>query len=188
MKSSSSSFRSPAFRVVAPLTLLVVIGFVYVAVQQSYRLGANDPQIQMAGDIAATLSAGTSPKDTISTSPAKTDPSMSLAVFTTIVDSNGNVTASTMSMDGSTAVPPKGVLNAASLTHQNRVTWQPQTGTRIALVVQAYQHGNRTGYVLVGRSLKEVEIREDMLFWMAAAATSAVVMLGLFATVIGRKG
>lgn len=178
------------FWLIAPLTLalLVVVGFVYAAVHQSYRQSANDPQIQLAGDIAAEMSAGSLPEDAVSPHASKVDPSKSLGVFATIVDSNGKVTASNMEMgDSGVAVPPRGVLNASSLTHQNRITWQPQIGTRLALVVQAYKHDDNTGYVLIGRSLKEVEVREDMLFWMAAVTGGAVVLLGAFAVVISRK-
>lgn len=185
----TSSRLSSSSRIVGALTLalLVVIGFAYVAVQQSYRLGANDPQIQFASDIAAEMSAGSLPHDAIDTRTVQVDPSKSLDPFAIIVDSNGNATASTMSLEGASAVPPKGVLSASSLTHQNRVTWQPQSGTRIALVVQAYQHDNNSGYVIVGRSLKEVEVREDMLFWMATAAAGVVILLGGFAFLSSRK-
>ena len=187
--SKTSNYFSP-LRVVGSLTLamVVVVIFVYAAVQQSYRLGANDPQIQLAGDIAAEMSAGSLPQDAVDAHGTKVDPSTSLGIFATIVDSNGTVTASDMSLGGSAVVPPRGVLVASSVSHQNRVTWQPQDGTRIALVVQAYKHDNNSGYVLVGRSLKEVEVREEMDFWMAVAAAGAVVLLGGFASMMsGRK-
>lgn len=187
--SKTTATRFSPLRVVAPLTLalVVVVWFVYAAVQQQYRLGANDPQIQYAGDIAAQMSAGSLPQDAVDTRSIKVDPSKSLDAFATIVDSNGKVTASDMELDGAAAVPPKGVLNASTLTHQNRITWQPQAGTRIALVVQAYKHDNNTGYVMVGRSLKEVETRIDMLFWMSTVTTGAVVLLGFGAVMLSRK-
>ncbi len=187
---SKTTIRSSSWRIVAPLTLalVVVVWFAYAAMQQSYRLNANDPQIQFAGDVAAQMSAGSLPEDAIDTRAIKVDPSKSLDTFAAIVDSNGTVTASDMTLNDATAVPPKGVLAASSLTHQNRITWQPQAGTRIALVVQAYKHDNNSGYVLVGRSLKEVEVREDMLFWMATAATGAVILLGFAAALMSRKG
>jgi len=189
MKSTSKNAQFSSLRVVAPLTLalLGVVAFAYVALQQNYRLNANDPQIEIASDLAAQMSAGSLPTDAVDTHMIKVDPSKSLATFGIIVDNNGKVTASNMEMDGTTAVPPKGVLNASSLTHQNRITWQPQTGTRIALVVQAYKHDDNTGYVIVGRSLKEVEVREDMLFWMAAVTVTGVVLLGIVAFMMGRR-
>jgi hypothetical protein len=184
VNSTKASSRVGAW-IVMPLTLalVVVIGFVYAALQQSYRQNANDPQIGLAGDIAAQMSAGSLPEDAVDTRSIKIDPRKSLATFGIIVTSAGNVTASSMEMDGATPLPPKGVLTAATLDHQNRITWQPERGARIALVVQAYRHDQNTGYVLVGRSLKEVETREDMLFWMAAVTGGAVVLLGGFALV-----
>lgn len=189
MKSTSKNAQFSSLRVVSPLTLalLGVVAFAYVALQQNYRLNANDPQIEIASDLAAQMSAGSLPTDAVDTHMIKVDPSKSLATFGIIVDNNGKVTASNMEMDGNAVVPPKGVLNASSLTHQNRITWQPQTGTRIALVVQAYKHDDNTGYVIVGRSLKEVELREDMLFWMAAVTVTGVVLLGIVAFMMGRR-
>lgn len=190
MKSASKT--PPRFsnlRVILPLTvaMLGVVAFAYAAVQQAYRQGANDPQVELAGDIAAQMSAGSLPQDAVDLYSLKVDPSTSLATFATIVDSDGNVTASNMDMGGSVPLPPKGVLNAASVTHQNRITWQPETGTRIALVVQAYKHDNNSGYVLVGRSLKEVEAREDMVLWMAIVTATGVALLGMFASLAAGK-
>lgn len=183
--SKTPSLNSPFTLIVATtLSLLLVVGFVYTAIQQNYRQNANDPQTQLAGDVAAMMSAGSLPKDALYTYVPQVDPSTSLAPFVTIVDSSGNVSATTMNLNGGTPLPPSGVLSAASTTHQNRVTWQPQTGTRIALVVQAYKHDNNTGYVLAGRSLKEVEVREDMLFWMAATTAVGVMAIGSFTALV----
>ena len=90
-------------------------------------------------------------------------------------------------MNGTTPLPPNGVVTAATTTHQNRVTWQPETNARVALVVQAYMHSGQSGYVLVGRSLKEVEAREDMLSWMTIAAAAAVIMIGAFTFAVYSK-
>lgn len=176
--------------IVLPLTLalVLVVGFVYAVLQQDYRQNANDPQIGLANDVAMEMSAGSLPEDALDAHGTKVDPRKSFAVFGAIVDSTGKVTASNMQVDNSTPLPPKGVLTAATLNHQNRITWQPEPGVRIALVVQAYKHDDHTGYVLVGRNIKEVETREDMLFWMAAVTAGAVVLLGGLALVaVSRK-
>jgi hypothetical protein len=188
--SSTKPFPKVGAAVVLPLTLalVTVVGFVYVALQQNYRQNANDPQVGLVNDVAMQMSAGSLPEDALDAHGTKVDPRKSFAVFGTVVDSAGKVTASNMEMDNATPLPPKGVLTAATLDHQNRITWQPEPGVRIALVVQAYKHDQSTGYVLVGRNIKEVEAREDMLFWMAAVTAGAVVLLGGFALVIaGRK-
>jgi hypothetical protein len=82
-----------------------------------------------------------------------------------------------MRLDGAPQMPPKGVL-ASATDRQNRITWQPQSGVRIALVVQHFGGTNQNGYVLVGRSLKDAEVRETTLLWMAVAAVGLVVALG----------
>ena len=168
--------RSPKPFIIALIFMaLVSVGFTWVAVQQNYRQNANDPQTQLAADAAASLSAGASPKDVLGINAAAVDPSTSLATFVTIVSSSGTVQASTMK---DAILPPNGVLAAATTTRQNRVTWQPQTGTRVALVVQAYSHSGQLGYVLAGRSLKEVETREDMLARMAIAVALVLFVTG----------
>jgi hypothetical protein len=43
----------------------LLCGLVYLAVQQSLRQGANDPQIQMAEDAAAALVAGSTPESVL---------------------------------------------------------------------------------------------------------------------------
>jgi hypothetical protein len=118
---------------------------------------------------------------------ADVDPRTSLDTFVVITDSNGKVQTGNLKMDSATPTPPKGVLGASSVTHQNRVTWQPETGTRVALVVQAYKHNSDVGYVLAGRSLKEVDNRIDMLFWMGAVTAAGVVLMGCFAFMVATR-
>ena len=62
-------------------------------------------------------------------------------------------------LDGQIPELPKGVLDAARANGQNRVTWEPKEGVRIAAVVTRYDGG----FVLSGRSLREVEKRTEML-------------------------
>lgn len=61
---------------------------------------------------------------------------------------------------------------------ENRLTWQPREGVRIAAVIVFYQDG----FVLAGRSLREVEIREAQvtqfagLTWLLALVTTLIVI------------
>jgi hypothetical protein len=61
------------------------------AVQQDLRLGANDPQLQLAEDTARALDAGTPATTLVATS--KVDVATSLAPFLVIYDGAGNVLA-----------------------------------------------------------------------------------------------
>lgn len=147
--------------------VVAMTGLVYVTVQQSLRSGANDPQIQMAGDFAAQLGGGADPVALLGTS--KVDLATSLSPYAIVFDDAGHPLASTGVLGGAVPAPPAGVLRAAR-DHRNELTWQPASGVRSAIVVEPFHAGARSGVVLVGRSLTEVEKREDFLFWMTTAA------------------
>lgn len=132
----------------------------YVVVQQNYRQSANDPQIQIAEDLADGLASGQQKAEGLTLSAV--DIGKSLSVFRIVLDENGEIVASEASLDGQPAIPPKGVLDDVRTSGENRVTWQPQPGVRSAIVVEHYS-GQSSGFVVVGRSLKQVEIREDKL-------------------------
>ncbi len=137
---------------------------VYAAVQQDLRSGANDPQFQLAEDAAATLDAGAAPSSLVAAT--KVDLARSLAPFLVVFDLSGAVLATDGVLDGHDPVPPQGVLDSARLQPPDTVTWQPREGVRIAQVTVPWQGGT----VLAGRSLREVERREDQLLLMTAAA------------------
>jgi hypothetical protein len=133
---------------------------VYATVQQTLRQGANDPQIQMAEDIANSLENGESAASVIPTN--QVDLSSSLGTFVILFDDLGNQTASSGVLHGQNPVLPGGVLDYTRRHGEDRITWQPERGVRIAAVVTRY-NGVKSGFVLVGRSLREVEKRIDQI-------------------------
>ena len=155
-----------------PLSVLATLscGLVYVADQQNLRTGANDPQIQMARDAATALDAGAQPTSLVSA--GQVDVARSLAPFLVIFDSSGKVLATDGRLDGHDPIPPSGVLTSAANNPPNMVTWQPRGGVRIAAVVTPW-HG---GTVLAGRSLAQVEIRENNARIIALAAWLAMLV------------
>ena len=157
-------------------TLLAAL--VYAAVQQSYRSGADDPQLQMAEDAAAELSAGVSTPAQLTSGPS-VDLATSLAPYTIVYDAQGKVLASTGSLNGRAPTPPSGVLQTARLAGSDSITWQPADGVRSAIVVVPYGDTATGGTVLVGRSLRAIEQRENILVLMAAAAWIAALVGGL---------
>jgi hypothetical protein len=156
---------------IATAVITVVMITIYVCVQQGYRSSANDPQLQMARDLSSALSKGNKkslPADSI-------DLTQSLAVFETVFDGNGNPLHSTGFLNGELPKPPAGVFKVAG-EYENAVTWQPQNNVRIALVVaKIAPPGN--GFVGVGRSLKEIEIRESNLVKTISIAWCACLFL-----------
>ena len=72
-----------------PLAAVITLfcGLIYATVQQSYRMDANDPQIQMAEDTARALESG-QPASSLVPS-GKVDIAQSLAPYLIIYDTNG---------------------------------------------------------------------------------------------------
>ena len=137
------------------------------------RQNANDPQIQLSEDIANALATG---KETDRLLPKNIELTNSIAPFVIIYDKSGKVVSSTGTLAGKLPEIPTGVLAYTKANGQNRLTWQPATNAREAIVV-TYFNNKHEGYVLAGRSLREVELREDHILQLAG--------LGWLATMIG---
>ena len=153
-----------------------LIGLLYAVVQQDIRQGANDPQIQMAEDAAAKLAGGQSVQDVVPSE--KVDIATSLAPYLIVFDANGNPIASSAQLDGQTPSIPSGVFDSVRKNGEDRITWQPQSGVRSAIVVTQFT-GSTSGFVVAGRSLREVEKREDGLLQILEAGW-VVMMLATF--------
>lgn len=168
-----------ALLVYAPVVVAatILIALVYAVGQQNLRMGANDPQVQMAEDAAARLDAGTSPASLV---PAeRVDISRSLAPFLIVFGRDGQPLASSASLDGQTPTPPDGVFDNIPAGGRHEITWAPTPDARQAAVIVPY----RAGFVLAGRSLRLVEQREDalgqltVLFFLVMLATTAVAAM-----------
>lgn len=148
------------------LTVTLTAFLVYGTVQHSFRSSANDPQIQITEDLASKLADGADPSALLA-GEEHVDISKSLATFTVIFDDKGDAITSTGNLHGKNIPsPPSGVLDYAREHGQNRITWQPEQKIRQAIVVTYFDGGEgRSGYVLAGRSLREIELREkNMVF------------------------
>ncbi len=172
----------------------------YVTVQQNVRQSADDPQIQMAEDAAEQISNGASASMTISpfgdsqSDSPNTDIAQSLKPFLIVFDQSGKVISSSASLDGLVPTPPVGVFTYTDKNGEDRFTWQPVPQARIAAVlvkvpppdaadaatttiIKASDAAN--GFVLAGRSLREVEVRENSLFNEVALGWIIILMLSL---------
>ena len=165
-----------------PLAVLTVglSGLVYVAVQQTHRSMADDPQIQMARDAAHALASGAATQGLVPAN--QVDISTSLAPYLVIYDANRQVMAASATLHGEALAPPAGVFDAARTGGMDAITWQPEPGVRGAVVMVAYANG----YVLAGRSLEQVELRESSLTLIVGAACVTTLVATLVATLITR--
>ncbi len=156
---------------------------VYGAVQQDLRQGANDPQIQMAEDAAARLNAGVAPNTVIPGD--QVELSGSLSSYVMVFDAENRLIASSAQLNGQAPPFPPSVFDSARSRGQDRITWQPAAGIRSAVVVQPW----RSGFVVVGRSLRLVEERIGQIFlltglaWLVTLGCTAIAAL-LVAAVI----
>ncbi len=151
-----------------------LIIFAYTAVQQSLRLGLNDPQWQIAEDTAYQLSQGASPSMVIPHDVV--DESRSLAPFVTVVDNSAHVLASSGKIGNTVPLPPASAFPDAQKRGNNWFTWQHDDNTvRDATVIVPYHQGNHSGYVLVARSMKQVE---DSIGHITALA--GLTLIGVF--------
>jgi len=158
----------------------------YASVQQVYRQDANDPQIQMANDATDALNSGSNIESVVPKE--KVFFEKSLAPFYLIFNSAEHPIAGSGILNNSLQTLPDGVLGYAKEHGENRITWQPQPGVRIAAVIVPY----KDGFVLAGRNLREVEVRESQVSifagvtWiLALIATFIVIAFGEYA--LGEK-
>lgn len=160
--------------------ITIIFGVIYVTVQQSYRSGANDPQIQMARDINLKLREGKTIESFFTDS---FNIAQSLSPFTVLYDANGKPLRSSGYLNGKMPELPAGVFGFAKTNGQHDVTWQPQTGVRIAVVIVS-SNSSSVGFVAAGRSLQEVEIREHNLITMIFIGWILCIALILFHVVL----
>ncbi len=149
----------------------LICGLVYAAVQQNYRQSANNPQIQTAEDVATSLKGQQVPPFT----GQQIDMSQSLSTFILVYDATGTPITGTGQLNNTTPTLPAGVFQATKTKGEDRITWMPSPGLRFAMVVVPIP-GN-TGYIAVGRSLREIEKRETSLEIMSALAWLITLLL-----------
>jgi hypothetical protein len=163
-----------------PFAILTVgLGiFTYTAVQQDMRLSANDPQIELAENAANDLGSNSSATGLLSVVVGdKVNMAKSLSPFILITDSTGKVLDSTGQLNGTNPVPPLSALKSAAASGEGSFTWQPASGVREAAVVVPYtSSGSHKGYVVVARSLAQIDKRENELAYMAAITLLATLI------------
>ncbi len=187
MPTISNRFISIAFPVIVAGTVILLTA--YVAVQQDIRQSSNDPQIAMAEDAAAALSAGSVPASVVSRDII--DASQSLSPFVMVFDDHGLALESSARMGDALPKPPAGIFQYVAMNGEDRVTWQTPSGLRFAAVVTQWKAASSTGFVLVARSIRESELRVSRLGWLmfagwAVMVVGTMVVVG-FSQMVGKR-
>jgi len=154
--------------------ITLTFAFIYVAVQQQYRNAANDPQIQLAEDVAEAMNAGAKAEEIVPQ--AQIDPSKSLSPYILIYDKDNKALGSDVVVNGKPPTVSEGILNAARDAGSSMVTWEPEAGVRNAIVSVKTDAGD---IVVVGRSLRSTDLRIQQLMIMGGGAL-VVTLLGTF--------
>jgi hypothetical protein len=163
-------------QIAVPVTGLCML--TYLLTQQSLRGSANDPQLQWARDAASRLASGQPvgavvPDDAI-------DYSRSDAPFLMVVNDSGSVVATSGRLRADLRTVPAGVFDQVRHNGEERVTWQPERGVRLASAVVRIA-GGPGGFVVAARSLRDTEERADklrnitLLAWLLTLGASFVV-------------
>jgi hypothetical protein len=189
--------RSPFIRALilwAPFVVALtgIFGFTYLAVQQNYRQSLNDPQIQMAEDAASTLAQAYVPATVVPRGVPPIDMRESLSPWTVVYDASGTPLESSAVLDGAPPQLPADLFNPQSWTSlktfaapsgiETRVTWQPRSDVRQAVVLVRFTipagapNGGQIAWVAVGRSMQEVEDRIATLTGLAAVAWGTTIL------------
>jgi hypothetical protein len=147
-----------------PLAIITcgLVGLIYAAAQQNYRLSANDPQVQLAYDTPA----GVLNVNAI-------DVHNSLAPFVITYDEKQSVIDAGGTLHGSPLVLPPRILDYVKSHGEDRFTWEPENGVRLATVVVHH----KSGYVLAARNLREVENRIDSMTLRVATGLMVILIL-----------
>lgn len=177
------NFKTPLkIWIIGAIVITFIFGSFYTIGQQILRMDANDPQIQVAQDAAKVLGTGIPPASLV---PAdSTDMAQSLSPFIMVFDESGKSVATSAKLDGNAPTPPSGVFDTTKKRGEYRVTWQPKKDVRIAAVITHYTSSSGSGYVLVGRSLKEIENRINGITLIALAGWLASLSISLLLLVI----
>lgn len=172
-----------AFKIWFPIAIATTLlcSLVFAAVQQEMRQSANDPQIQLAEDAAVKLEQGTLPSQVLPEN--QVEISKSLAPYVVVYDLKGNYLASSATLDGKPPILPPGVFDHAKANGQHRVTWQPRPEVRSATVIVPFKNGGG-GYVVAGKSLREVEERVDKVKFMALFVWVTVLVVTFAAAIL----
>src|SRR5215213_1032525 len=153
---------------------------IYISMQQIYRTGLDDPQVQLVQDVGSGIKKGLAfenlvPRDTVNID-------HSLRPFLVAYNGEGQPLNSTGYLDGKMAKLPFGVLDYTRKNHDHRVTWEPRKGVRMAMVIE-YINTSAIAFIAAGRSMAEVESRSlsmtSLLFKAWLLSISLVIIFAI---------
>ena len=132
----------------------IAILFATIASHQVIRMGVDSRLSVIAQDAGTELVSGALISPLVAGKIIQIKKSGS--AFLSILDNDGKILGTNGSLEGVDLIPPKGVLEYTRAHTEERVTWEPQQGVRIATVLR-YIAGETPMYVVAGVSLAEAQ-------------------------------
>lgn len=172
--------RAIAIFLVLAVFVTVIFGSIYMSIQQVYRANANDPQVEVVGQVADVVNQNV-PLDAIVSDAEQIDMGKSLSLFVMVFDADKQLAGSSAGLDDQVPTPPTSVFDAADGVEDYRFTWEPKEGVRIAAIMSKI--GDK-GYVLAGRSLQEIESRESALRQILIIGWAVCILLSSLLSLI----
>ena len=167
--------------VVVAATLLIMT--LYGVAQHIIRVSANFTPAELAISASNQMDAGT-PIQNIVDASKPIDLAVSQSSFVQIYSPDAKPVIGTGLLNGQLAVPPAGIFEYVKSHGEERFSWEPSRGLRIAAVMR-YAAGSQPGYVLAGVSLAEPEKLESsvamlcVIGWLVTCVGILLVALGL---------
>lgn len=146
------------------IALIFLLGCIYTVSQQNIRLSANALPAELAQETINRLKNGLNVNQ--ATDLPKIELESSLSPFVMVFDSAGNLLESNTTLAGKAPAIPVGILKHTKTFGEDRVTWQPEPGVRLAIVAKAFAKG----FVVAGHSLQEYENRDRKILQLTALA------------------
>jgi hypothetical protein len=105
-----------------------------------------------------------------------------LSHFMIVFDDAGEVKGSSGDLHGEVPKLADGILDYTRQYGEDRISWQPENGVQVAAAIVRYE-GLENGFVLVGRSLREVEQNIIKIKLLCETALVAILVISLVAVV-----
>lgn len=139
--------------------ITLLSGLIYFSSQQVIRLSANEMPSLSVDTALARISIGQQLNTILPNVPIEL--SKPFGFFFSAYNEQKVLTIAQTTVHGASVTIPDGVFDYAKLHGKDRVTWQPETGIRLATVV-VYEPKTKT-YLVAGRDLTDYEHRIETL-------------------------
>lgn len=178
LQQALNTYRTVVIFVTLVLILTVIFGSIFTIGQQVLRGDSDYPQVEVIQQVEGIIKQGV-PLDVIVNSEEAIDLESSMSLFVMIFDKDKNLVGSSAKIGGQSPTPSAENFDLAKSKGENRFTWQPEKGVRVAAVLKPV---GDNAYVLAGKSLKETDKRVKTLAVYTLIGWASAIILSVLLT------